>query len=59
MVASLEGGPGARLHVWDMATGQERWSAPAQGGMTFSGDSRTLAAVQAKGLTTLRRAFRP
>ena len=46
---------GAKLQVWDMATGKERWSAPTTFGglarLTFSSDSRELATVQATGVS--------
>ncbi len=49
VVATLD----ARLHVWDMATGKERWSAPTSfaglARLTFSRDSTEVAAVQATG----------
>jgi WD40 repeat protein/class 3 adenylate cyclase len=56
VAATLDAGPGARLHVWDMATGKERWSAPvSQGGagLSFSGDSRVLATVQPDSVSLL------
>src|SRR3954469_20518435 len=52
MVATVDGGPGAMVHIWDMASGKERWSKPTTGGrLTFSGDSQEVAAVQADGVS--------
>ncbi len=54
VIATVDGGKGAMLHLWDVATSTERWSVPTtQGlsGVTFSGDSKTLAAVQETGVS--------